>query len=233
MKLKHFALQAILLASISFGGGWLYGFKRIPPSTEVGDSLLGYTKDDLQIRRNSRYDIFRLSAPKPDVIFLGDSITEAGLFNEFFTSPAKIHTRGVSADTSSDIISRLEEVINLKPDTVFLMVGINDLNRGSSPIEIANNIKNIHDRLSEAGINVFIQKTIQCHPSRCSVTKKVNQLNEILSSSYKSSKIIDLGNLNSTNGLSSELTTDGIHLSRKGYEEWLKHLRQNTNGIFR
>lgn len=233
MKLKHFALQAILLASISFGGGWLYGFKRIPPSTEVGDSLDGYTKDDLQIRRNSRYDIFRLSAPKPDVIFLGDSITEAGLFNEFFTSPAKIYNRGVSADTSSDIISRLEEVINLKPDTVFLMVGINDLNRGSSPIEIANNIKNIHDRLSEAGINVFIQKTIQCHPSRCSVTKKVNQLNEILSSSYKSSKIIDLGNLNSTNGLSSELTTDGIHLSRKGYEEWLKHLRQNTNGIFR
>lgn len=200
---------------------------------EVGDSLQGYTKDDLQIRRNSRYDIFRLSAPKPDVIFLGDSITEAGLFNEFFTSPAKIYNRGVSADTSSDIMSRLEEVINLNPDTVFLMAGINDLNRGTSPNEIANNIKNIHDRLSEAGINVFIQKTIQCHPSRCSVTKKVNQLNEILSSSYKSSKIIDLGNLNSTNGLSSELTTDGIHLNRKGYEEWVKHLRQNTNGIFR
>tara|TARA_Y100001968_G_C19242086_1_gene659975 strand:- start:156 stop:869 length:714 start_codon:yes stop_codon:yes gene_type:complete len=231
------ALLVILISTISFLGGWIYGFKRIPPSTKLSDFLrwqrqireqsIGYNR----VRLKPRYEHFKLSTPNPDIVFLGDSITESSLFNESFVMPSRIYNRGVSGDTAVDILNRLQEVIDLRPRDVYLMVGINDLAMGAKPIQVANNIEKIYDILSNKGINIHVQQTIQCQPSKCSYTREVNELNRILSSKFKF-KLIDLGELTANTGLSGDLTYDGFHLNKKGYEIWITQLRKTSYGDF-
>jgi len=230
------ALLAIFISTISFLGGWIYGFKRIPPSTKLADFLRWQIREQTidynQVRLQPRHEHFQLSTPNPDIVFLGDSITQASLFNEYFVMPLRIYNRGVNGETSFDILNRLQEIVDLQPKNVYLMVGINDLYNGAKPIQVANNIQKIYDILIKEGISIHVQKTIQCQPSKCFNTiNKVNQLNSILSSKFKS-KLIDLGELNANSGLRGDLTYDGVHLNKKGYEIWITQLRKTPYGDF-
>jgi len=230
---KKTALLAILMSTISFLGGWIYGYKRIPPSIKLAYILRKQIKNYHQFEEKPRHEHFKLSAPNPDIVFLGDSITAASLFNEHFIMPSRIYNRGVNRDTSFDILNRLQEIIYLQPKNVYLMVGINDLYNGIEPIQVANNIQKIYDILSKEGINIHVQKTIQCQPSKCFNTiSKVNELNSILSSKFKS-KLIDLSELNAKSGLRGDLTYDGLHLNKKGYEIWISELRKMPYSDFK
>ena len=232
MQSKQITLAAIILSSISFGLGWLYGFKQIPPSTKSARPLRGQTDIFNSYKEESANERFELSLPKPDAVFLGDSITQASAFNETFSTPARIYNRGVSGDTTVDILNRLQEIKDLQPKNVYLMIGINDLYTGATPTQVAENISKIHDALSKEGIKTIVQETIQCQPSKCPYTNEVNNLNKILALKFKA-ELLSLGELSSINGLSENLTYDGIHLNKKGYEAWANQLRQTPSRYFK
>lgn len=229
---KKIALIGLVLVTFSFGGGWLYGFKKIAPSEKFAHFLRGYTNNYYNFRPKPRYDHFNLSIPNPDVVFLGDSLTQSSLFSEMFISPIRIYNRGVGGDTAIDILNRLREIEKLNPQHVYLMVGINDLGRGATPSQVANNIVEIYHKLSEKGISTYVQETIQCQPSKCTYVSKINELNNILASKLKS-KLVRLGELSSKVGLSKDLTYDGIHLNKKGYRVWADHLKDFSPGKFK
>ena len=105
------------------------------------------------------------------------------------------------------------------------MAGINDFYKGASPSQVAENISKIYYGLTNAGIQAFVQETVQCDPSICSYVDDINELNAILASVFKS-KLVRLGKLSFADGLSEELTHDGIHLNKKGYEIWIGKLRK-------
>ena len=222
---KRFFIAGISSIILSFGVGWVYGFKKIPPSTKLANLLRGHTNNYEAVRDKPRYQHFELSIPNPDVVFLGDSITQASTFNEVFGTSARIYNRGVGGDTAFDIINRLQEIKSLKPKVVYLMVGINDLHRGASPKQVADNISTIHSSLTESGIKTIVQETIQCQASKCSFKDEVNDLNKILAVKFKS-ELLHMGELSSMHGLSDNLTYDGIHLNKEGYETWINQLRQ-------
>ena len=67
--------------------------------------------------------------------------------------------------------------------------------------------------------------------NKCSYIKEVNELNKIISSIH-GYNAIDLGELNSTNGLNSSLTYDGIHLNLNGYKVWKEQLLRAPNSNF-
>ena len=50
-----------------------------------------------------RISLFEEFNPKPDIVFLGDSLTELGLWNEFFPT-VKLANRGVGGDTTKDVL---------------------------------------------------------------------------------------------------------------------------------
>jgi len=228
MSTKNNVLKGIIFITLSFGLGWVCGYKRIPPSAKLVNLMRGSTNNYNDFSNKPRYELFELSIPNPAVVFLGDSITEASIFNETFETSSRIYNRGVGGDTAVDILNRLQEIKKLKPRFVYLMVGINDLHKGASPEQVAENIVKIHDTLAKEGIKTIVQKTIQCQPSKCSYTKEVNELNKTLASIFKS-ELIDLGELNSANGLDDNLTYDGVHLNKKGYEIWIKKLQQSLS----
>ena len=217
--------------------GWFFGFKRLPPTSQLASALgIGAkstkksshpTSPKQENLKLTRYNIFQLTIPRADIVFLGDSITHRGNFNEFFDTNKRIYNRGISGDTSSDVYHRLSEVQRLQPSYVFLMVGINDLyNHDFTPKEVVQTIKKINASLRANGATVYIQEIIQCEPSLCAETsKKVETANQLIRKEFPSEYLIPLGELSHPQGLATTYTDDGIHLNANGYQLWIKKLK--------
>jgi len=61
-----------------------------------------------------------------DTVMLGDSPTHWGEWSELFPGKS-ISNRGIAGDEIRNVFSRLASVYQLKPKTIFLMMGTNDL----------------------------------------------------------------------------------------------------------
>lgn len=82
-----------------------------------------------------------LPAPTPKrVLFYGDSITDFWRLNEYFPGQDYVN-RGISGQVTSEMLGRFKaDVLDLKPATIVILAGTNDLARGTPVPTIANNI---------------------------------------------------------------------------------------------
>jgi beta-glucosidase len=81
------------------------------------------------------------TAQSPDIVFLGDSITEGwdkGLYAHFFGGWTTLNL-GVSSDLTQSMLWRLDhgEWGQLRPRVVVLMIGTNNLTANSQPADVA------------------------------------------------------------------------------------------------
>ena len=170
---------------------------------------------------------FEHFSQKADIAFVGDSITKAGRWNEFFPS-LKVVNRGISGDTASDILPRIDSILSTEPSKVFIMLGINDIHRSVPVSKILENYELIVNALMETNVEVIIQSTIQCEVSVCGVQRvaSVNELNNGLKqiAIKNGAKFNSLGDLSDSSGLNSKYTSDGIHLTTKGYIYWVERI---------
>ena len=83
-------------------------------------------------RRPARAAQHRDLRGSPDIVMLGDSLTEWGNWHELVPEYS-ILNRGISGDTSSGVLDRLQEVIERRPKVVFVMIGTNDIGLQSAP----------------------------------------------------------------------------------------------------
>jgi len=103
------------------------------------------------------------------IVAVGDSLTEGLGVEEEFAYPALLEARlrqqgyryqvvnaGISAETSSGTLSRLNWVLTLKPDIVILVTGANDGFRGIDPGLIKSNIRTILKSLKEKNVIVVL-----------------------------------------------------------------------------
>ena len=164
------------------------------------------------------------------VVFMGNSITEGWLSirPEFFKNKPYVN-RGISGQTTPQMLLRFrQDVIHLKPSTVVLLAGINDIaeNTGPSTIEmIANNIISMAELAKANHINVIICSVLPANnfPWREGLkpAEKVRKLNAILQSYSYENKLayVDYYSamVNDSNGLKKELGEDGIHPNKNGY----------------
>ncbi len=85
------------------------------------------------------------SADKPRVVFLGDSITDGWHLNEYFGDRDFVN-RGIGGQITGEMLGRMkEDVINLKPKTMLVLAGTNDLARGIAVRTIEDNLSMIAD----------------------------------------------------------------------------------------
>lgn len=108
-------------------------------------------------------------ADPPVITVLGDSLTagyglDAGqgfpeqLQERLKTEGvrAEIRNAGVSGDTTSGGLSRLDWSVGPEVDGVILELGANDALRGISPKETARNLAEIVERLADRGVSVLL-----------------------------------------------------------------------------
>jgi len=193
---------------------------------------ISYAQDWANLKRfqQENSELLLPKANEHRVIFMGNSITEGWLSirPEFFKNKPYVN-RGISGQTTPQMLLRFrQDVINLKPSTVVLLAGINDIaeNTGPSTIEmIANNIISMAELAKANQIKVIICSVLPANnfPWRKGIkpAEKVRKLNVILQLySYKNKlAYVDYYSamVNDSHGLKKELGEDGIHPNKKGY----------------
>ncbi len=178
---------------------------------------------------------------KNEIVFLGNSITEAGEWQELL-SPKNVKNRGISGDVTYGVLARLDEVLSAKPAKIFLLVGINDLKRGIPVGTVARNYQRIIEtikRISPKTV-LYIQSVLPVNESMISESYKkitnasVRSLNEklaVLALQFHCPYVNIHDVMKDANGqLAKEFTTDGIHLWPSAYIRWVNYLKE-TNAL--
>ena len=138
---------------------------------EAWDNLAKYYDEKLHKDWASlaRYedDNARLGAPAPGeqrVIFMGDSITDSWINDDpDFFKTNKYVDRGIGGQTTPQMLVRFrEDVVNLHPQVVIILAGINDIAENTGPSKIENVAGNIFTMCEVATVH-------GCKPILCSV----------------------------------------------------------------
>jgi lysophospholipase L1-like esterase len=109
-----------------------------------------------------RYREANRTAGRPEVVFMGDSITDLWQqeqFGGFF--PGKNYAdRGISAQTTSQMLVRFRpDVIALKPRVVVILAGTNDIAGNTGPMsneDIEGNLASMAELATANGIKVVL-----------------------------------------------------------------------------
>ena len=233
IKLVRYVVFISLLI-ISFGYGVVVAKYRVFPFFQIKSLVsIVITKSnsvDIPINNVHRVQLFEAFYPAAEVVFVGDSITAAGEWSDFFPE-IKTSNRGISGDKASDVRKRIDSILSVNPQAAFLMIGINDIYSQMPTDVIIDNYGDIISALKENGISVVVQSTIQCQPSKCGYARvaKVNELNEKLKVLAKDFSVhfLFLSELSTKGGLDNNYTVDGIHLNALGYREWVKDIKMH------
>jgi len=157
-------------------------------------------------------------------IFLGDSLTHRHNWSNF-----KASNMGIDGDTTDGVLTRMR--LSEKADTIVLMIGANDILQRTAMTKIQKNYTKILNNF-KAHQNIYILSVLPVVDER--QTKALNQdiltLNAWLKREVKKHKMTYVNfhpHFLQGKGLAHPLTTDGIHLTNKGYKLWEKLLRDN------
>ena len=157
-------------------------------------------------------------------VLLGDSISQWFPIDRLSNDRFWLN-QSISGDTTAGVLRRLAAFRQTRPDNIYLMVGINDLRRGTSNATVLNNLRQIVRRLKQNHPQAQIV-TYSILPTRFGIVPgdRVHQLNEALASMSRQegAAFVDLQPIfaDAQGQLRRELTTDGLHLNANGYDVW-------------
>jgi lysophospholipase L1-like esterase len=133
--------------------------------------------------------------------------------------------QGISGETSGQIRDRLHFFTRTRPSKIYIMAGTNDLLQGKRDTIILNNLQAIVRGLKQNHPQgeIIVQSIL---PTRTPAltNERIRRLNQNLATIVRreGGTFLDIHAFFSdeAGNLRSELTTDGIHLSDRGYEVW-------------
>jgi lysophospholipase L1-like esterase len=160
-----------------------------------------------------------------EIIFLGNSITDNCDWYELF-GKSNIKNRGIGGDIINGVIDRLDEVVESKPQKIFLMIGTNDLGRGNNLEKILSDygrlVKLILTKTPET--EVYLQSLLPTKDNPIRKNSDIIKINKGILQIAKSHSLtyVNLFDLLKTdnNELNTSFTNDGLHINGKGYLIW-------------
>jgi len=186
---------------------------------------------------------------KPTVVFFGDSITDShktksdlgdgyvSIVGKAFEDRYNIVNSGVSGDTTLDLIKRFDTDVKIySPNTVFLLVGINDIwncfkGKFTTEQQLLDNYNWLVEQITNIGSRLIVMHPFLIHTKSLPKAIKDNlaQFYAKLESTIaiidsfdsKLSGIIPLQYIFDTLTISAnpdEFTKDGVHPTKKGSE---------------
>ena len=173
-----------------------------------------------------------------DIVMLGNSLTEGGRDWAEKLGKPNVRNRGISGDVAMGIDARLFQITPHKPAKIFLLVGINDVSHDLTVDSIVTNIRLLVDHIHAQSpkTKLVLQSLLPIRESTGrwkrlqGKTDMIPQINARLEALARE-KGLTFINLfphftePGTNVLRSELTYDGLHLSKAGYDVWVKLLK--------
>lgn len=165
------------------------------------------------------------------VIFMGNSITEGwvNMMPEFFKENNYLG-RGISGQTTPQMLLRFrQDVIALQPKAVVILAGTNDIAGNTGPMtleQIMDNLKGMAELAQANHIKVILSSVLPAYEYTWIEGKQPNidipKLNAMIKAycaesghhylDYFSAMVGD------KNDLRSELTYDGVHPDKAGYQ---------------
>ena len=170
----------------------------------------------------------RRAQEKGSVIFLGDSITQGwGSLAKDFPN-LKVVNRGISGDTTRGVWYRLpEDVLNLNPQAIVLLIGTNDIGLGGEPDDVASNVKGILQAIIARypKIPVIVCKVMPSSAGLKRPADKIKILNALVDEIVKgNSQLIrcDTWSIfaNENGNAKKEEFKDLLHPNAAGYAKW-------------
>jgi lysophospholipase L1-like esterase len=168
------------------------------------------------------------------VVFLGDSITQ-GWQDDFRGDFAdmRVANRGISGDTTRGMLIRLEEdVLDLDPAGVVMLMGTNDLEENAEPATIAGNVALIISAIKEhdGDVPVVLCLVMPSSASKSRSAEKITQLNQLIQEQVKGDPqitILDTWSLfaNEKGDAKKAEFPDLLHPNQSGYAKWNRAIR--------
>lgn len=173
---------------------------------------------------------------RKEIVFLGNSITEAGEWQELLLG-RQVVNRGISGDVTYGVRARLEEVLSSQPAKIFLLIGINDMKRGIPVTVIAESYGRIVEDIVRRSpkTKLYLQSILPVNEGMLpAIYKEINNdkikaLNELIKAIAVKHRLqyIDLHKVfEGSNGqMARELSTDGLHIRSAAYIKWVAYLK--------
>lgn len=149
--------------------------------------------------------------------------------------------QGISGETSTGLLKRLKLFDITEPETIFIMIGINDLIRGVDDATLLNNYREIIRDLHwvHPDAQIVVQSILPHSGENASwegrtrllkiSNERIRSLNEELKIIAEQEEVhyLNLHPLFTDNqgNLKPELSTDGLHLNQQGYLVWSSGLK--------
>ncbi len=163
------------------------------------------------------------------IVAMGDSLTAGYGLSEEESYPAILDRRlrtegyncrvinsGVSSETSSGALSRIDWVLGLSPDIVILETGANDGLRGIDPVLVEKNIREILFRLNEAEVVIVLAGMKMVWNLGPAYVKKFNAIYPELADEF--STVFMPFFLEDVAMKRSKTISDGLHPNAEGYK---------------
>lgn len=182
-----------------------------------------YSRENREIKNNSQ--------KTPEVIFMGNSITElwAGEDPQFFDENNYLG-RGISGQTTYQMLLRFRpDVIELQPEAVVICGGINDIaeNNHSYNEDITfGNIVSMAQLAEANGIKVYLASLLPAdkiywNDNIKEIPAKIESLNNRLKKYAREEGYVYIDYYssltNESGGLDSRFSKDGVHPDKNGY----------------
>jgi N-acetylglucosamine-6-sulfatase len=167
------------------------------------------------------------SAAPEKMVFVGDSITVGGRWQEWFPD-ADVRVEAAPGDTTDRLLERLPAIVEFQPEVIVLLIGSNDFGANRSVEYVVRSIEYFLAMLRRdvPGARTLVQSIMPRGREYESDIKDANRhLRQFATTLH--AQYLDLWPaLAMDDGeLSPEFTNDRLHLSEAGYEAWLNELR--------
>lgn len=161
------------------------------------------------------------------IVFLGDSITHGGNWQDWFPE-FEAHNLGVPGDTTDDLIARAHEVVEASPDMVALLVGTNDLGTRRSVEHLVRNVEFLMVGLRRdlPGARLLVQSIMPRGREFSDAIQDANRHLRQFAPTLKAQYLDLWPAMSLTDGeIDPHFSDDRLHLNDAGYEAWLNELR--------
>ena len=173
-----------------------------------------------------------------DIVMLGNSLTEGGKDWAEKLGKPNVRNRGISGDVALGVDARLYQITPHKPAKIFLLIGINDVSHDVTVDSLMTDIRTLvdHIRAQSPKTKLVLQSLLPIRESTGrwkrlqGKTDMIPQINARIEALARE-KGLTFINLYphftepGTSVMRAELTYDGLHLSKAGYDVWVKLLK--------
>ena len=182
-------------------------------------------------------EIIQLHNDENRIVFIGDSIIAGWNKEPLFIENRHFINRGINGQTTSQILHRFQQdVIDLKPKFVVILVGTNDIAENLGPItfiDIKNNFISMIELAKANAIKVIICSVLPAYQyywnPKIKPVEKIKDLNVYLNLLANNSSVFFLDFFAvfvENNAMNKKYTSDGVHPNSEGYTKMTKILQK-------